>query len=76
MVDEHGEIELRDWSGATYKDTDYVDKTLRIRRIRIHSMINNATKVGEFMPGRNGSKILIAPRAAMLKWWLGDKYQP
>ena len=76
MTDEHGEIEIRDWSGANYRDTDYVDKTLRLRRIRIHALTTTPVKIGEFVPGRNGTKIINAPRAAMLKWWLGDNYNP
>lgn len=74
MVDEHGEMELRDWSGAVYQDADYVDKTIRIRRVRVHSAVNSPMKFAEFLPGRNGTKVIIAPRCAMLKWWLGDKY--
>ena len=74
MVDEHGEIAIRDWSGASYKDCDYVDKTIRIRRVRVTSASNNTIKLAEFLPGFNGTKIMIAPRHAMMKWWLGDKY--
>jgi hypothetical protein len=72
MVDEHGEIELRDWSGANYQDSDYVDKTVRIKRVRVSSIINSSSKVAEFLPGRNGSKIMVAPCVALMKWWLGD----
>jgi hypothetical protein len=74
MVDEHGEAELRDWSGATYTDTDYTDKTVRIRRVRVATAGNSSLKVGEFLPGTNGTKLMVAPRHAMMKWWLGDKY--
>jgi hypothetical protein len=76
MVDEQGEIELRDWSGATYQDADYVDKSIRIRRVRVYSVVNSPLKIAEFMPGRNGTKVIIAPRCAMMKWWLGDQYKP
>jgi hypothetical protein len=74
MVDEHGEIAIRDWSGASYKDSDYTDKTIRIRRVRVTSASNSTIKVAEFLPGINGTKFMIAPRHAMMKWWLGDKY--
>ena len=47
MVDEHGEIEIRDWSGATYNDADYVDKSIRIRRVRVYSVMNSPMKVAE-----------------------------
>ncbi len=74
MVDEHGEADLRDWSGASYNDIDYVDKTVRIRRVRVTTAGNSPVKVGEFLPGTNGTKFMVAPRHAMMKWWLGDKY--
>ena len=73
MVDEHGEIELRDWSGASYQDSDYVDKSVRIKRVRVSSTGNSASKVAEFLPGRNGTKFMVAPRLSLMKWWLGDK---
>ena len=73
MVDEHGEIEVRDWSGALYQDSDYVDKSVRIKRVRVSCINNSATKVAELLPGRNGSKIMVAPRLSLMKWWLGDK---
>lgn len=76
MVDEHGEIELRDWSGATYQDADYVDKSIRVRRVRVYSVMNSPLKIAEFIPGRNGTKVIIAPRCEMMKWWLGDNYKP
>ena len=73
MVDEHGEIEVRDWSGALYQDSDYVDKSVRIKRVRVSCVNNSATKVAELLPGRNGSKFMVAPRLSLMKWWLGDK---
>ena len=73
MVDEHGEIELRDWSGANYQDSDYVDKSVRIKRVRVSSIANNSSKVAEFLPGRNGTKFIVAPRVSLMKWWLGDQ---
>jgi hypothetical protein len=76
MVDEHGEIEIRDWSGAIYQDSDYADKSVRIRRVRVSSITNSASKVAEFLPGRNGTKFMIAPRVTLMKWWLGDKPSP
>jgi hypothetical protein len=76
MVDEHGEIEIRDWSGATYSDADYVDKSIRIRRVRVYSVLNSPMKVAEFLPGRNGTKVLQAPRISLMKWWLGEMYVP
>jgi hypothetical protein len=72
MVDEHGEIEIRDWSGATYKDSDYADKSIRIKRVRVSSTVISAIKCAEFLPGRNGTKFMIAPRVSLMKWWLGD----
>ncbi len=75
MVDEHGEANIRDWSGATYNDIDYIDKTVRLRRVRVVNAGNSSTKVAEFMPGINGTKIMVAPRHAMMKWWLGDNYK-
>ena len=73
MVDEHGQVEIRDWSGATYQDIDYVDKTVRIRRVRITSTPNTNHKIAEFLPGCNGTKYMVAPRLQMMRWWLGDK---
>ena len=73
MADQHGEVEIRDWSGATYQDSDYTDQTVRLRRIRVASVINSTTKVAEFMPGMNGTKFMVAPRHEMMRWWLGDK---
>ena len=72
MVDEHGQVEIRDWSGATYQDIDYVDKTVRIRRVRITSTPNTNHKIAEFLPGCNGTKYMVAPRLQMMRWWLGD----
>jgi hypothetical protein len=72
MADEHGEVEVRDWSGATYQDSDYVDKTIRLRRVRVSSA-PNSVKMAEFMPGKNGTKCMVAPHNAMMRWWLGDK---
>ncbi len=74
MVDEYGEADIRDWSGATYNDSDYIDKTVGLRRVRVTSAGNSTTKVAEFLPGINGTKFMVAPRHAMMKWWLGDKY--
>ena len=76
MCDEFGEFTIRDWSGASYQDNDYTDKTVRIRRVRVYSVMNSPMKVAEFLPGRNGTKVIIAPRCAMMKWWLGDQYKP
>jgi hypothetical protein len=76
MCDEHGEIEIRDWSGATYQDSDYTDKSVRIKRVRVSSIANSPIKSAEFLPGRNGTKFMIAPRVALMKWWLGDKPNP
>jgi hypothetical protein len=73
MVDQHGEVEIRDWSGATYQDSDYTDQTVRLRRIRVASVINSNTKVAEFLPGMNGTKFMVTPRHEMMKWWLGAK---
>ena len=74
MVDELGEIAIRDWSGAVYKDSDYTDKTVRIRRVRLTSASNSSVKIAEFLPGANGTKFMISPRHVMMKWWLGDNY--
>ena len=74
MADEHGTIEVRDWSGATYKDSDYVDNTVRLRRVRVSSASATGVKIAEFMPGCNGTKFMVAPRHAMMRWWLGDKH--
>jgi hypothetical protein len=76
MSDEQGEVEVRDWSGATYSDSDYVDKTVRLRRLRVTSASTTGVKIAEFMPGCNGTKVMAAPRHAMMRWWLGDKYKP
>jgi hypothetical protein len=76
MTDEHGSVEIRDWSGATYRDIDYVDQTVRLRRVRVTSASATGTKIAEFMPGPNGTKFMVAPRHAMMRWWLGDKYVP
>ena len=76
MSDEQGEVEVRDWSGATYRDCDYVDKTVRLRRLRVTSASATGVKIAEFMPGSNGTKVMVAPRHAMMKWWLGDQYKP
>jgi hypothetical protein len=48
MCDEHGEIEIRDWSGATYQDSDYTDKSVRIKRVRVSSTTNSSIKSAEF----------------------------
>ncbi len=58
MTDEHGELEVRDWSGATYRDCEYLDKTVRLRRVRVSSN-GSSVKVAEFMPGANGTKVMI-----------------
>jgi len=71
MVDKHGEMDVRDWSGATYQDSDFVDKTVRMRRVRVTSVGNSNVKVAEFMPGANGTKFMVAPHADMMKWWMG-----
>lgn len=76
MVDQHGEVDIRDWSGATYQDSDFVDKTVRLRRLRVCSAGSSPNKIAEFMPGTNGTKFMVAPRADMMKWWLGDAYKP
>ncbi len=75
MVDKHGEVDVRDWSGAEYSDSDYVDKTVRLRRVRVTSASNSNVKTAEFMPGANGTKFIIAPHVEMMRWWLGDKYK-
>jgi hypothetical protein len=75
MIDEHGELEVRDWSGATYRDCEYLDKTVRLRRVRVSSN-GSSVKVAEFMPGANGTKVMVAPHLAMMRWWLGDNYTP
>jgi hypothetical protein len=56
MTDEQGTVEIRDWSGATYRDIDYVDQTVRLRRVRVTSASATGTKIAEFMPGPNGTK--------------------
>lgn len=74
MADEYGEIEVRDWSGAAYRDCDYVDKTVRLRRVRLSSN-GSSVKMAEFMPGANGTKCMVAPLHSMMRWWLGDHYK-
>ncbi len=76
MVDQFGEVDIRDWSGATYQDSDYVDKSVRMRRLRVSTASNSPNKTAEFLPGTNGTKFIVAPRADLMKWWLGDGYKP
>ncbi len=75
MVDKHGEVDVRDWSGAEYQDIDYVDKTVRLRRLRVTSAGNSNVKVAEFIPGANGTKFSVVPQVEMMRWWLGDKFK-
>ena len=53
-------------------DSDFVDRTVRLRRVRVANMNNSSTKNGEFLPGRNGTMVALAPHAVMQKWWMGQ----
>jgi hypothetical protein len=72
LVDPHGQLVMRDWSGGAYMDSDFVDRTVRLRRVRVANMNNSSTKNGEFLPGRNGTIVALAPHAVMQKWWMGQ----
>ena len=72
MVDAQGEVLVKDWSGSTFSDADFVDKAVRLRRVRVTTSSNGASKSAEFLPGLNGSLIAVVKHPGLQSWWLGQ----
>ena len=72
MVDAQGEVLVKDWSGSTFIVADFLDKAVRLRRVRVTTSSNGASKGAEFLPGLNGSLIAVVKHPGLQSWWLGE----
>jgi hypothetical protein len=74
LVDATGSLTVRDWSGGAYSDSEYVDKVVCLKRVRMSaygSVHGSNAKSAEFLPGNYGSLVTVANNNRLWTWWHG-----